>query len=229
MENLKIYNQVRNVPTDAQSKIEGGRLSGFTNINPMWRIQALTEQFGPVGIGWYYLITNKWLEEGANGEKIAFLDIELYVKIDGEWSKPIVGTGANVFIANQKNGLYTSDEAYKMALTDALSVSCKALGIGADIYYKEYRTKYNQYPNDQTQQQSSSQNQNYQNKQSNNQKQEIITIRNNIVNILAEKNIPNYELQKYIRTQYRANKLTDLNLGQVKTIENIVKQWNIRK
>ena len=52
-----------------------------------------------------------------------------------EWSKPIVGVGGSMFIAKEKSGPYTSDEAYKMALTDAISVSCKALGIAADIYW----------------------------------------------------------------------------------------------
>ena len=40
-----------------------------------------------------------------------------------------------MFVANETKGLYTSDEAYKMALTDALSVACKALGMGADVYW----------------------------------------------------------------------------------------------
>lgn len=35
-----------------------------------------------------------------------------------------------------------SDECYKMATTDALSVACKNLGIGADVYWKESKTKY---------------------------------------------------------------------------------------
>ena len=50
-DNLEIYNSIRNVPQEAQKPIEGGRLKGKTDINPMWRIKALTEQFGPVGIG----------------------------------------------------------------------------------------------------------------------------------------------------------------------------------
>ena len=49
--NLSLYNRLRNVPGDAQKKITAGRLKGMTNINPMWRIKALTEQFGPCGIG----------------------------------------------------------------------------------------------------------------------------------------------------------------------------------
>ena len=46
MENLELYNKVREVPKDAQKAITAGRLKGFTDINPMWRIKCLTEQFG---------------------------------------------------------------------------------------------------------------------------------------------------------------------------------------
>lgn len=140
--NLKIYNEVRQVPKQAQKKIKGGRLSGMTDINPMWRIKKLTELFGPCGFGWKYEITEKRLEEGGNNEIAAFVDINLYVNQDGEWSEPIPGTGGSTFVAKERKGLYTSDECYKMALTDAISVACKPLGFGADIYWSADRTKY---------------------------------------------------------------------------------------
>ena len=139
---LKIYNAVRQVPENAKKPIKGGRLSGMTDINPMWRIKTLTEQFGVCGIGWKYIITDKRLDLGANGEIAAFVDIDLYIKIDGEWSDPIPGTGGSTFVAKERNGMYTSDECFKMALTDALSVACKALGFAADVYWEKDRTKY---------------------------------------------------------------------------------------
>ena len=143
MANMDIYERVKEVPQDAQKEIQAGRLKGMTDINPMWRIEKLTEVFGACGIGWYTEITNKWIEEGANGEKCAFVQINLFIKVDGEWSKPIEGVGGSSFIAAQKSGLYTSDECYKMAYTDAISVACKALGFGANIYWKKKNeTKY---------------------------------------------------------------------------------------
>jgi hypothetical protein len=141
-ENLTLYNQVRIVPSEAQKTITGGRLNGFTDINPMWRIKTLTEQFGVAGFGWYYDIKRMWTEPGANDEIAVFAEIDLYIKQNGEWSKPIKGIGGSSFVSKDKNGLYTSDEAYKMALTDAISTSCKALGFAADIYYSKDRTKY---------------------------------------------------------------------------------------
>ena len=141
IENLIIYNKLKEVPEKAQKEITGGRLKGMTDIKPMWRIEKLTEIFGMCGFGWKAPIKNKEIIDGANGEKIAIVDIDLYVKVDGVWSEAIEGTGGSSFIANEKSGLYTSDECFKMAYTDALSVACKSLGMGADIYWGD--SKYN--------------------------------------------------------------------------------------
>lgn len=147
-DNLKIYNQLRDVPKDAQKPITGGRLNGMTDIKPMWRIEKLTEVFGACGFGWKAPIKNKEIIEGANGEKIAIVDIELFVKVNGEWSEPITGTGGSSFIAKEKNGLYTSDECFKMAYTDAISVACKSLGMGANVYWGD--SKYSNATNEPT-------------------------------------------------------------------------------
>lgn len=148
MENLEIYNKLKEVPKEAQKKITGGRLSGMTDIKPMWRIEKLTEIFGAVGLGWFTKTLNKQIIDGANNEKIAVVDIELYVNykqplgLDEDlWSKGIEGSGGSSFIAKEKAGLYTSDECFKMAYTDALSVACKSLGMGANVYWGD--SKYN--------------------------------------------------------------------------------------
>lgn len=143
MNNMDIYDQVRQCPQDALKPIQAGRLKGKSDINPMWRIKMLTQLFGAVGIGWYYEINKQWLEP-CGEEVAAFCDISLYIKVDGEWSKPIQGVGGSMFAAKEKNGVYVSDEAYKMALTDAISVACKALGFAADVYWNTDSTKYQQ-------------------------------------------------------------------------------------
>ena len=146
MEKMEIYNKLRTVPENAKKKIMGGRLNGMTDISPMWRIEKLTETFGPVGFGWKTVIKNKEIIDGANDEKIAIVDIELYVKLGETWSEAIQGTGGSSFVAKESKGLYTSDECFKMAYTDALSVACKALGMGADIYWgdSKYQTSSNE-------------------------------------------------------------------------------------
>lgn len=143
MGNMDIYNSLREVPQEAKKTIPKGKLAGFTDINPMWRIKKLTELFGVCGFGWYTEITNRWIEKGPDGKEAAFIEINLYVKQDGEWSKPIVGIGGSSFVNFFNKKLETSDEAFKMAYTDAISVACKALGMAADVYYTKDRTKYN--------------------------------------------------------------------------------------
>lgn len=140
MENMAIYNATREVPVEACKDFNNGSFSG-TDINPMWRIKKLTELFGACGVGWYYEVLSERSEQ--YGETVmAIVDLNLFIKVDGEWSKPIFGTGGNCLVKPTKSGLKPSDEGYKMALTDALSVACKALGIGADIYFQKDKTKY---------------------------------------------------------------------------------------
>ncbi len=147
MDNLELYNNVRNVPQEAKKEIKGGRLKGMTDINPMWRIKTLTEQFGICGMGWKTEIVNKWLDEGANGEIIANVEIKLYVKVQEQWSDGIPGIGGSKFTSKESNSIYTDDECYKKAYTDACSVACKNLGIGADVYFEKDSTKYDEKPN----------------------------------------------------------------------------------
>lgn len=143
MNNMEIYEKYQSVPQAAQKTIVGGRLKGMTDINPMWRIRSLTELFGACGVGWYTTIDRTWNDDVA-GEVVTNVEISLYIKVDGEWSKPIKGIGGSKILSKEKSGGYVSDEAYKMAYTDAISVACKALGFGADVYWANGRTKYNQ-------------------------------------------------------------------------------------
>lgn len=145
MENLKFYEAGAEVPQNAKKTITGGDLNGKTDINPMWRIKKLTEMFGPVGLGWKIAVERLWLEDRLGDEVIANAAITLQVKyngIDGEWSDPIPGVGGNKALKKDKRGEVCNDEAYKMALTDAISVACKLIGIGANVYWEKDATKY---------------------------------------------------------------------------------------
>lgn len=139
---MKFYEKFRSVPTEACKEIGAGKLKGFTDINPMWRIKMLTDQFGPCGFGWYIEEAKYWTESAGN-EIAVLCEVKLKVKHpeSGEWSAPIIGIGGSK-LAGKGKGEGIDDEAYKMAYTDAISISCKNLGMAADIYYKNDRTKY---------------------------------------------------------------------------------------
>lgn len=143
MENLKLYNELRQVPKEAQKSFNNGRFSG-TDINPMWRIKKLTEVFGACGIGWYWG-EPKFTETTQGETTTVHCTIALYVKDAYAWSAPIYGVGGNTLASKNKNGiLIVSDEAYKMAFTDAQSNAAKQLGLGADVWFEKDVTKYTQ-------------------------------------------------------------------------------------
>lgn len=149
MNNLKIWDKYKAVPQNALKDFDNGNFKG-TDINTMWRMKCLTEEFGMCGIGWYYDIISINHEKVVEADTImTFAEIKLYIKVDGEWSKGITGVGGNKMLTKTKpksdgsGGYYkASDEATKMAVTDAIGNACRNLGIGADIYWANDKTKY---------------------------------------------------------------------------------------
>ena len=134
MNNLRIWNEVKQPPADALKTIGGGRLKGMTDIKPQWRVKAMTQIFGPCGTGWKYEVVTMREIPCSTGEVMALVDINLFFKEDDKWSDAIPGTGGSMLVAQEKNGLHVSDEAFKMATTDAISTAMKFLGVAADVY-----------------------------------------------------------------------------------------------
>lgn len=140
-DNMRFFKAFGTTPQKACKPIQAGNLKGKTDINPMWRIKSLTETFGPQGEGWKIVVRDVRTYEAA-GETMAHIWLDIYYKLpSGEWSEPVPGFGGNK-LAGKGKGDGINDEAFKMAFTDALSVCCKGLGMSADIYYAQDRTKY---------------------------------------------------------------------------------------
>jgi len=141
MENMDIWNKLCQPPKGALSQITAGRLKGKTDINPMWRFKAMTEMFGPCGTGWKYTIDDINFQDGAGDLKAAFVTVSLYYSVESnitdsgfKFSDPVQGVGGAMFVAKEKSGPYTDDEAVKKAVTDALGTALKMIGVAADIY-----------------------------------------------------------------------------------------------
>ncbi len=134
--NLRFYLQGCEVPADALKEIKAGRLRGMSDVNPMWRMKRMTEIFGPIGFGWKYEIVKQWTETYGDEVK-CFCIVNLYVRDPEtkEWSDAIPGSGGSAIVSVERSGNYVNDEGYKMALTDALSIAMKPLGIGGNIWY----------------------------------------------------------------------------------------------
>lgn len=139
MSNLNMYEKYAAPPKDALKEFTNGRFKG-TDINPMWRIKVLTEEYGECGFGWYPRINKMWREDNSYEDKekgkietsTVYCDLSLFVKRGDKWSEPIPGVGGNTM----SKGAFTSDEGYKSAFTDALGIACKHLCIGAHIWWE---------------------------------------------------------------------------------------------
>lgn len=138
------YNAVKTVPQSALKIIDFGKLKGKYDISPQWRWEILTEVYGMCGVGWYFDIvdTEQVLVE-ATSETMLYVKVNLYIKDGDEWSKPIPGYGGDFLIYKDKNGYHGNDEAFKMAVTDALGTAAKMIGVGADVYRGLQDTKIN--------------------------------------------------------------------------------------
>lgn len=140
-----IYQRLATPPQNALKTIAAGNLKGRSDINPQWRIEAMTKEFGPCGIGWKYEIVETQEKCLADGQILLFMRVDLRYKAGKLWSEPIPGYGGDFIVEKNKNGLVPNDEAYKMCLTDALGNAMKCIGVAADVYRGLYDTKYNRY------------------------------------------------------------------------------------
>lgn len=132
-DNLRIWNTLGK--TDPAHTKGFSRAGGFkgTAIKPIWITQRLTEQFGPCGVGWgferpdFQVIPNE------------FGDIPVYCTVtawymDGGKQHFIYGVGGDKVVTQRQSGIFTDDEAFKKAFTDALGNAFKFVGVGADVH-----------------------------------------------------------------------------------------------
>jgi len=133
------YNRAKETPDVAKKAITGGKLNNFTSIVPQYRFQVLTEEYGPCGEGWGIEPMGSRIERCSElAESVIVVDLQLWYisNISGKLCT-IPGTGTAFFTKMEKGKLVMDDEAFKKAGTDALSVCCKYLGIGADVYWSD--------------------------------------------------------------------------------------------
>lgn len=138
------YIAVKTVPQSALKTIDFGKLKGKFDISPQWRWEVLTETYGMCGIGWKFeIVSTQQVPVEETKETMLYVLVNLYIKDGDEWSEPIPGYGGDFLIYNDKNGFHGNDEAFKMAVTDALGTAAKMIGVGADVYRGLQDTKIN--------------------------------------------------------------------------------------
>ncbi len=146
MSNLDLWESVQTTdPKYTKGFSKGGGFKG-TSINPTYNNHKATEMFGLCGTGWGANIIKEDWREGAplfiNGvavckEVVHVLQIEFwYIKDDKKGTIP--SFGQTTFVGQNKNGIFSDEEAPKKSLTDAITKAMSMLGFGADIFLGLY-------------------------------------------------------------------------------------------
>jgi hypothetical protein len=124
--------------TDPKATKPFQRQGGFrgTQIDPAWRLQTMTEVFGPVGKGW------GWEQlEWTIAERMVFICCRVWYTDPVSGEKYFSGPqwGGTEMIRKNKDGVERpDDEAFKMSMTDAIGKCFLQLGLAADIYLGQY-------------------------------------------------------------------------------------------
>lgn len=120
--------------TDPKHTKKFTRAGGFsgTAIKPIYNILRMTEQFGPCGIGWG-MDKPEFTTHTVNEEVLVFCTACVWYTESGSTGR-VYGVGGDKVLVKQKDSLRASDEAYKMAYTDALGNAIKNLGVSADVH-----------------------------------------------------------------------------------------------
>lgn len=103
----------------------------FTSINSQWQLQRMTEQFGPVGLGWGYKVAHS-VERIADDYVLAIADVTIWTGSEEVHFGPV--RGMSPIVEKGKNGLHFDDDAGKKAMTDALTKGLSHLGLSADVF-----------------------------------------------------------------------------------------------
>lgn len=139
MSNTAIWDKVSHTDPAYTKKISGKKFSG-TDIKPAYRLKKMTEAFGPAGKGWGYEVQEHWRETVTARSKGNDIPVEcVFVMLRVWWSED--GGQTKYFTGSQIGGTETGmavDEAYKMAITDALGKCLVDLGVCADVYLGEF-------------------------------------------------------------------------------------------
>jgi|TARA_R110000823_G_scaffold60040_1_gene143744 hypothetical protein len=122
--------------TDTRFTKKAGR---FTAIDAHWQIMRMTEEFGPVGIGW------NWKSDISYTDKLVFASVSIAIAtvpyhtkdidIAGakwDWIGPMTSVGELYPQARLKGAF--DKEACKSVTTDALTKIMSHTGLSADVF-----------------------------------------------------------------------------------------------
>lgn len=148
-ENMSIWDRNKTIEQrfTKQATVGGMKITSFSLQSV---VMMATKEFGPIGKGWGYEVTDERFDEGRiiqdavtheNGDKqpqikeiTHTLIIKLWYMLDNEKVECPVQAGHTPYLSKTKYGPSHDNEYYKKTLADAIKKSLSMLGFGADIF-----------------------------------------------------------------------------------------------
>lgn len=137
MSNLSLWNKVSMTDPRHVKEITGKPYKGHSP-KPHYIVRRLTEEFGPVGIGWGFTIVSQGMENMGPADVLHVAHIRLWYILDGKRGElEQVGQTKAAYTTNA--GKFTVDEdAPKKSVTDALIKCASYIGFAADIFMGQW-------------------------------------------------------------------------------------------
>lgn len=128
--NMRVWSVLEKTnPEQTKAFTRSGGFKG-TAVKPIYCDQRMTELFGPCGEGWGINEPNFQVVP-TEKEILVYCTVSIW---HGSRENTVFGVGGDKVVAMQSNGAKTSDEAFKMAFTDAIGNAYKHIGMSADIH-----------------------------------------------------------------------------------------------
>jgi len=131
IDNMKHWKKLSKSDPKYLKKVTFGARS-FTAIDPQYQVRLMTEEFGPVGIGWGW---RSHLEHVtlSNGDVTVLAHVSVWIGDQEQRFGDFVG--CRKFFDAAKGRL--AEDAPKMAVTDGLTKALSHVGCNADVFLGE--------------------------------------------------------------------------------------------
>jgi hypothetical protein len=111
-----------------------GKDYGGNSPKPYWIVERLTDEFGPCGIGWGYVIDSERFERFSETDNLHVAKVTLWYML-GERRGEVTQMGQTKATYTTSQGKFKIDEdAPKKSVTDALVKCASYLGFAGDIF-----------------------------------------------------------------------------------------------
>lgn len=133
-DNMAIWRAYCTTPPSITRNVTEGRgpnARTYTTICAYHQIEQATRMFGPVGTGWGWDVQF----EVVGSEPLALVVAHVNLWYGGDRSKVVqVAAAVRLYSSSDKYPTRIDEDAYKKALTDALTKGLSYLGFGADVF-----------------------------------------------------------------------------------------------